>query len=176
MSLQTPSDSIIPQCYRLTPNSHKGIIPKMFQNTRLARPSCPRNPTPTTMIQQAQKRSLWRSNARIIKRGESAHTYGRPVCDAGDTTFRTCFAHVSRCFARFTQGITHVSRMFRDVSRCFARFADESRIRDDSRCFAHVSRTFREIRAGHYARFAHVSRMFRAAHVSRCFAVFRKIR
>ena len=59
-------------------------------------------------------------------------------------------------YARFA----HVSRMFRDVSRCFARFADDSRIRDDSRCFAHVSRTFREIHARHYAHFANISRTF----------------
>ena len=92
-------------------------------------------------------------------------TYGRPVCDAGTRrTFRTCFAHVSRCFTRFTQGISHyarfahVSRMFRDVSRCFARFADDSRIRDVS----HMLRA-------RFARFAHRAlRTFRAcfAHVS----------
>ena len=155
MSLQIPSDSIIPQCYRLSPN------------TRLARPSCPRNPTPTTMIQQAQKRSLWRSNARIIKRGESAHTYGRPVCDAGDTTFRTCFAHVSRCFARFTQGITHVSRMFR---ACFAMFRCVSQDSLMIRGFAMIRDVSHMFRA-RFARFAqgitHVSRTC-FAHVSQC--------
>jgi hypothetical protein len=31
---------------------------------------------------------------------QSVYTYGRPVCDAGDATFRTCFAHVSRMFRR----------------------------------------------------------------------------
>ena len=33
----------------------------------------------------------------------AADTYRRPVCDAGDATFRTCFAHVSRCFAVFRE-------------------------------------------------------------------------
>jgi hypothetical protein len=72
------------------------------------------------------------------------------------------FAHVSRCFARFTQGITHVSRMFR---ACFAMFRgitqDSLMIRGFAmiRDILHtVSRTFREIPQG----ITHVSRMFRA--------------
>jgi hypothetical protein len=52
------------------------------------------------------------------------------------------FAHVLRYFAVFRE-----------------RFADDSRIRDDSRGFAHVSRTFCEILA---QGITHVSHMFRA--------------
>jgi hypothetical protein len=74
--------------------------------------------------------------------------------------FRACFTMFREIHAGHYALFAHVSYMFRDVSRYFARFADDSRIRDDSRCFAHVSRTFCEIRAGHYARFAHVSHMF----------------
>ena len=95
----------------------------------------------------------------------SKHTYGRPVYDAGDATFRTCFAHVSRCFARFTQGITHVSRMFR---ACFAMFRGVSQDSLMIRGFAMIRDVSHMFRA-RFARFAqgitHVSRMFRA-----CFA------
>ena len=92
----------------------------------------------------------------------ATHTYGRPVCDAGDATFRTCFAHVSRCFARFTQGITHVSRMFR---ACFAMFRGISQDSLMIRGFAMIRDVSHMFRA-RFARFAqgitHVSRMFRA--------------
>ena len=94
------------------------------------------------------------------------NTYGRRGrYDAGDATFRTCFTHVSRCFARFTQGITHVSRMFH---ACFTMFRGVSRdslmilgfaiIRD-------VSHMFRACCARFAQGITHVSRMFRA-----CFA------
>ena len=50
-----------------------------------------------------------------------AYTYGRPVCDAGDATFRGTFREFRGTFrerfASFTQGSTHVSRTFRGVSR-----------------------------------------------------------
>ena len=48
-------------------------------------------------------------------------TYGRPVCDAGDATFRGTFREFRGTFrerfASFTLGSTHVSRTFRGVSR-----------------------------------------------------------
>ena len=56
-----------------------------------------------------------------LRIGVCVHTYGRPVCDAGDATFRGTFREFHRTFrerfASFTQGSTHVSRTFRGVSR-----------------------------------------------------------
>ena len=53
----------------------------------------------------------------------AAYTYGRPVCDAGDATFRTCFAHVSRCFAVF-RGVSKDSLMIRGFATRYS--LDES--------------------------------------------------
>jgi hypothetical protein len=61
-----------------------------------------------------------------------AYTYGRPVCDAEDATFRTCFAMLRARFAHVSQLSHWAFRMFRT-------------------CFAHVSRlshwAFRTFRA-----------------------------
>ena len=67
--------------------------------------SCPMCSRPTCAVGWATA-AMAGGNARGMQHvcTGSPDTYGRPVCDAGDATFRTCFVHVSRMFREIHAG------------------------------------------------------------------------
>ena len=90
-------------------------------------------------------------------------TYGRPVCDAEDATFRTCFAMLRARFAHVSQLSHWAFRMFRT---CFAMF--RTRFATFTLGISHVSHMFRTCFATFTLGISHISRMLRGtSHIFR---------